>query len=103
MSKVRITRWIGAGALVGTVLAVLALSGAFRILPYPLRPSDRIDFYMCWWMILEFAPWHHPLALFYVFVAFLNACTYGLLFLIIGSIARIFASRPTPSPAGGHQ
>jgi hypothetical protein len=102
MSKVRITRWTASGALVGTVLAVLALSDARQLTPYPPEPSDRINFYMCWWMILGFAPWHYPIALLYVFVAFLNACTYALLFLIIGITLRAFASRTIPSPTGAH-
>jgi hypothetical protein len=88
----RIRRWVEAGAAVGAALAVISLADLRQFLPYAIRPSDQIDFFLCWWMNLGFAPWHYPVALFYLFVVFLNACTYALLFLIIGLIARIVAA-----------
>ena len=103
MSRMRIGRWTATGAAVGASLAVLALTDARQIIPYSLRPSDRIDFYLCWWMILGFAPWHHSIALFYLLVIFLNACTYALLFLVSGAIISTIFSRSTVKTAGGTQ
>lgn len=103
MSRMRLGRWTATGAAVGASFALLALTDARQIVPYFLRPSDRIDFYLCWWEILEFAPWHHSLVLFYLLVIFLNACTYALLFLVLGAIISSIFSRSTVKTAGGTQ
>ncbi|HEX4156300.1 MAG TPA: hypothetical protein VHY48_11860 [Acidobacteriaceae bacterium] len=78
------------GAGVGALLASIALTDVFgyHFLSL-LHLSDRLDFYLCWWTILGFAPWHAPIALFYMLITFLNACTYAILFFIIGAIVRI--------------
>ena len=90
MSNWKIIRWVEIGACVGALLAVIALTDAFGYHFLSVwHLSDRLDFYLCWWIILGFAPWHAPVALFYIFVAFLNACTYALIFLIFGTIARL--------------
>jgi hypothetical protein len=95
----RVSHWTVTGACSGAVLAVLALTDARHLLPYAWRVSDRIDFFMCWWMILGFAAWHHSTASFYALIVLLNTCTYALLFLLIGAIVRYIqkhTSRATP-------
>jgi len=99
----RTRRWIETGATIGALFALLALTDARQLIPYAFRPSDHIDLYLCWWMILGFAPWHYPIALFYLLVVLLNGCTYALLFLLIGFIARGIAKithAGTPSIRG---
>jgi hypothetical protein len=85
----RIRRWVEAGAAVGAALAVISLADLRQFLPYAIRPSDQIDFFLCWWIALGYDAWHFSPAPFYLLVTFLNVCTYALLFLIIGIITRI--------------
>jgi hypothetical protein len=92
MKVMRIRRWIEMGAAVGASFALLALTDVRQMIPYPIRPSDRIDFYLCRWMLLGFAPWPYPIAFFYLLVVLLNVCTYALLFLIIGVAVRGIAT-----------
>jgi hypothetical protein len=56
MANLRISHWIEAGAGIGILLALLALTDARRILPYAWHVSDRVDFSICYWLILGFAP-----------------------------------------------
>jgi hypothetical protein len=88
MSKTRVRQWTATGACIGALLAALALSDARHLLPYAWHISDRVDFYMCWWLILGFAPWHHSTSSFGALIVLLNSGTYALLFLLIGAIVR---------------
>jgi hypothetical protein len=103
MSNVRISRWMATGACIGVLFAVLALTDARHLFPYTLMPSDRVDFYLCWWMVLEFASWNVPHVLTYTLIIFLNASTYALLFLIIGTIARLIQRFGTAPIIRGEQ
>ena len=103
MSNVRISRWMATGASIGVLFAILALTDARHLLPYSLMPSDRVDFYLCWWMILEFASWNVPRVLGYTLIILLNACTYALLFLIIGATARLIQRFTTAATLRGEQ
>jgi hypothetical protein len=88
MSSIRISRWISVGAFIGTLFAVLAITDARRFLPYSWGVSDIVDFWLCRWMLLGFMPWPLPIALFYLFVIFLNASTYAFFFYALGVIVR---------------
>ena len=88
----RTTKWIRIGATVGAVLAVLAITDARHFLPLSWGITDRVDFLMCWWMILGFGSWSLPIAFFYLMVIILIMASYALLFLVIGLLLQ-FAER----------
>jgi hypothetical protein len=88
VSSIRVSRWVTIGAFIGALFAVLAITDVRHFLPYSWGISDRVDFYLCRWMILGFMPWPFPIALFYLLVIVLNACTYSLIFFALGVIVR---------------